>query len=92
MRLHGAGIYKFGSKIVCIYVHCLCLSNTFYVCSMKKWFHFARSGSLGEEYHLHGAPSQEVARLLFADFPTSMLVYGLFDTPAGYYKFCKSSK
>lgn len=34
-------------------------------------------------YHIRGESSQKVARLIFADFPTSMHVHGIHDVGAG---------
>ncbi|MCO5583522.1 hypothetical protein L7F22_037433 [Adiantum nelumboides] len=48
---------------------------------IETWFQ--RVGSCYEkEYHLKGEVSEYVARLIFADFPASMLVFGIQDSYA----------
>ncbi|KAI5076364.1 hypothetical protein GOP47_0008429 [Adiantum capillus-veneris] len=52
--------------------------DTFSHDSVVQWFETSRSHLCHEyEYHHGGTPSIKVARLIFADFPTSMVVHEL---------------
>lgn len=51
--------------------------------SINAWFKRIRGSSLEHGYTLHGASSEYVARLIFADFPTSMLVDGINEVVSG---------
>ena len=48
-----------------------------FLCSIREWFENSQSVLSQIVYHRHGVPSAIAARLIFADFPTSMLVHGL---------------
>ncbi|MCO5587870.1 hypothetical protein L7F22_041822 [Adiantum nelumboides] len=85
---NGVSFSKFVGDNIFTYVDALLLDiesiDDFAWHYIETWFQ--RVGSCYEkEYHLKGEASEYVARLIFANFPTSMLVFGVQDSYAADY-------